>query len=264
MFPKWLATIRMSWQKQLAYKLNFLLLIIGPTVVFCFVKFNLWDAIYSLQGIEKIQGYTLQDMLNYQLWGMIVGFLGQGYNSMNLAEDIRLGRISTYLVYPFGFWPYHTASFVGFQILQVGVSIITLLILVAMGYLGDLAFGPLAQGFVFSLFVGFLWYQISFVLGLCAFWLEETWVLRVMFVTIAQFLSGSLLPLEIFPDWLVGLLRWTPFPYLTYVPVRIFMGNYEGSLLQATTILGVWLTVISLLLVWVWKRGLRLYTAAGM
>lgn len=264
MFDKWLATIRMSWQKQLAYKLNFVLLIIGPTVVFCFVKFNLWDAVYSLQGIETIQGYRLQDMLHYQLWGMIVGFLGQGYHNMNLAEDIRLGRISTYLVYPFGFWPYHTASFLAFQVLQIGVSIVTVAFLRLTGYLEAFAWTDLAQGFAFSLYVGFLWYQISFVLGLCAFWLEETWVLRVMFVTIAQFLSGSLLPLEIFPEQLVELLNWTPFPYMTYVPVKIFMGSYTGSLALAFGVLTAWLAAVSLVLHWVWGRGLRLYTAAGM
>ena len=31
---KWWATIRISWNKQLSYKLNFLLLVIGPSVVF--------------------------------------------------------------------------------------------------------------------------------------------------------------------------------------------------------------------------------------
>jgi ABC-2 type transport system permease protein len=261
---KWVATIRIAWQKQLVYKLNFLLLIIGPTVVFCFVKFNLWDAVFSLQGIDEIQGYRLSDMLHYQLWGMIVGFLGQGYNSMNLAEDIRLGRMSTYLVYPFGFWPYHTASFLAFQILQVGVSVLTVGFLRATGYLEALPLLPLITGFGFSLYVGFLWFQISFALGLCAFWLEETWVLRVMFVTVAQFLSGSLLPLEIFPSWLARGLRWTPFPYMTYVPVKIFMGSYAGSVGEAFLILSVWLALISLLVSWIWRRGLRLYTAAGM
>jgi ABC-2 type transport system permease protein len=43
---KWLATIRISWSRQLAYKLNFLLLVIGPTLVFFFVKYNLWRSIF--------------------------------------------------------------------------------------------------------------------------------------------------------------------------------------------------------------------------
>src|SRR5690606_15115581 len=98
---KWLQTIRISWTKQMAYKINFVLLIIGPTVVFFFIKYNLWSSIYGMEGVENIQGYDLPKMLTYQVWVMIVAFIAQGYNSMNLAEDIRLGRISSYLIYPF-------------------------------------------------------------------------------------------------------------------------------------------------------------------
>jgi ABC-2 type transport system permease protein len=228
---KWMATVRISWSKHLAYKLNFVLLVIGPTLVFFFVKFSLWKAIFSLEGVTTLQGYDLRRMLNYQAWTLLVGLLAQGYNSMNLAEDIRLGRISAYLVYPFGFWPFQTASFLAFQGLQLLVSAVTLLLL---------------------------------VVGLAAFWLEETWVLRVMFVTIAQFLSGAMMPLEVFPVWLESILQWSPFPYLTYVPAKMFMGEYSGSFAVAALILGLWLAVVSLGVNWVWRRGLRLYTAAGM
>ncbi|MFY7930314.1 MAG: ABC transporter permease [Oligoflexus sp.] len=261
---KWMATVRISWSKHLAYKLNFVLLVIGPTLVFFFVKFSLWKAIFSLEGVTTLQGYDLRRMLNYQAWTLLVGLLAQGYNSMNLAEDIRLGRISAYLVYPFGFWPFQTASFLAFQGLQLLVSAVTLLLLVVGGLLSGWSWPALLEGFVFSLLVGFFWYQISFLIGLAAFWLEETWVLRVMFVTIAQFLSGAMMPLEVFPVWLESILQWSPFPYLTYVPAKMFMGEYSGSFAVAALILGLWLAVVSLGVNWVWRRGLRLYTAAGM
>jgi len=82
---KWMATVRISWSKHLAYKLNFVLLVIGPTLVFFFVKFSLWKAIFSLEGVTTLQGYDLRRMLNYQAWTLLVGLLAQGYNSMNLA-----------------------------------------------------------------------------------------------------------------------------------------------------------------------------------
>lgn len=263
-WAKWWATIRISWSKTLAYKLNFLLLVIGPTLVFFFVKYNLWTAIYSLEGVSSIQGYSLDAMLHYQIWGLMVGFLVQGYNSMNLAEDIRLGRISSYLIYPFNFWPYQTASFIGFQGIQCGVAALSFSLLVLSGLLHDWTWFNLLSGSGFSLLMGLFWYQISYLIGLAAFWLEETWVLRVMFMTISQFLSGAIIPLEIYPSWLVAGLKWTPFPYLTYVPIKIFMGEYPGSLLEALGIVLFWLFAISLLGRLVWQRGIRLYTAAGM
>lgn len=261
---KWLQTIRIGWSNYLAYKLNFILLIIGPTLVFFFIKYNLWTAIYSMEGVDNIQGYDLQSMLKYQVWVMIVGFLGQSYHSMNLAEDIRLGRISSYLVYPFGFWSFHAANFIAIQGVQFIVATITFLAVWLAGIVEPESLTILIQGLCLSWVVGLLWFQISFIIGLAAFWLEETWVLRVMFTTVAQFFSGAIIPLELYPDWLRQLLNWTPFPYLTYAPVRLFMGEADGNFAISILILSAWLVFFSLLVRLVWRQGLRLYTAAGM
>jgi len=114
---KWLATMRVSWSNYMVYKFNFLFLIIGPVVVFFFIRYSLWNAIYHLEGITVLQGYTFEKMLAYQVWVMVVGFLGLGYNGMQLAQDIRLGRISAYLIYPFGFWQYHASRFMFFLVM---------------------------------------------------------------------------------------------------------------------------------------------------
>jgi ABC-2 type transport system permease protein len=267
---KWGATLRTWWARHLAYKLNFVLLIIGPSVVFFFIKLNLWRSIYlGAAGAGSaadvvIQGYDLAAMLRYQAWVMITAFLAQGFNSMNLAEDIRMGRISSYLIYPFSFWKYHAASFLAFQGIQLVVAAVTLAALTALGVLT--AYEPLAvlHGVLFASLVGALWFAVCFVLGLVAFWLEETWVLRVMFLTISSFASGAIVPLEIYPDWCARLLFMTPFPYMTFVPVRIFMSSYDGSILRAAAILVLWTVAAACVSAYLWRRGLKLYTAAGM
>lgn len=263
-WPKWGATIRIALARLLAYKLNFLLLVIGPVLVFFFIRYNLWAAIYHLQGITTLQGYTFEQMLAYQVWVMLVGFLGQGYNGNNLAEDIRLGRISAYLLYPFGFWQYHSSAFLAFQIVQCGVVALTLAAACFWGWVQLPVWSVLLNGFCFALTVGLFWFQLNFLLGILAFWLEETWVLRVMMVTITQFLSGALLPLELFPHWLQAGLTWLPFPYLTYVPVKILMGTYQGGLGLAYAVLLTWTLLLFAAARGFWRQGLRAYTAAGI
>lgn len=261
---KWLATFRINWSKQMAYKLNFLLLVLGPILVFFFIRYNLWSSIYQLQGVTEIQGYNRGQMLSYQAWVMIVALLAMGYSGMNLAEEIRLGRISAYLLYPFGFWPFHTASFLAFQWLQFFISFLTLSALLLRGWVLWPTPQGLFHGLLFSLCVSFFWYQANFLIGILAFWLEETWILRVMLITVAQFFSGSLIPLELFPSWLVDILQYLPFPYLTYVPVKIFMGTYTGSMPLAYSAILIWSLILSAVVYGVWRRGLRNYTAAGM
>ena len=156
----------MSLSNHLAYKLNFLLLVLGPVIVFFFIRYNLWYAIFHIEGITILQGYTFPKMLAYQVWVMIVGFLGLGFNSMNLAEDIRLGRISAYLIYPFGFWQFHFCSFVAFQGIQCVVSTITLISVLWVGWVKIISLEALVHGVLFSLCVGLFWFQVNFMIGI--------------------------------------------------------------------------------------------------
>lgn len=266
-FSKWWATFRVSWTQYMAYKLNFVLLVVGPVLVFFFIRYNLWKSIYTLEGIETLQGYDFATMLTYQVWVMIIGFLGQGYNGRNLAEDIRLGRISSYLIYPFSFWRFHAGNFLAFQGIQMLVSVVTLFAVVTQGWvsLNTAQQGlSIITGFLYTLCVGFFWFQMSYIIGIMAFWLDETWVIRIMMITVSQFFSGALLPLEIFPEALQKVLLYSPFPYLTHVPVKLFMGSYTGSLLTAYLMLGFWTAVLLLAGHLLWDKGIRNYTAAGI
>ncbi len=254
----------MSMIAFMAYKVNFFLIIIGPALVFFFIKYNLWSAIYSLKEGIQIQGYDFSEMINYQVWVLIVSLLSQGFFSSQLAEDIRLGRISSYLIYPFQFWQFHLASFLGFQTIQMAVAGFTILILFGSDLVQVPTWEILTSGLVMSFVVGLIWFSFQFLIGLSAFWLEETWVLRVILITVTQFLSGSILPLEFFPLWAKDLLSMTPFPYMTHVPVKIFMGAYEGSLPILVGILLLWLGIISLVCGLMWRSGLKRYSAAGM
>ena len=261
---KWLATIQICWAKYMAYKLNFALMVLAPVIIFFFIRYHLWSAIYGIQGVTHLQGYDFKAMLAYQVWVMIVGLLGMSFNNMNLAEDIRLGRISAYLIYPFGFWQYHSSSFIALELLQCLIAALAITLFALFHWVSIGSLSSLFYGFSFTLCVAVFWFQINFLIGILAFWMEETWVLRVMIVTISQFLSGAIFPLEIFPDALRQALLYSPFPYLTYVPVKLFMGQYTGSLSLAYAMVMLWFGVTLMLSQWLWRQGLKSYTAAGM
>jgi len=182
---------------------------------------------------------------------------------MNLSEDIRMGRISTYLIYPFNFWEFHTASFIGFQITQVFIALITFGAVALSGLIEVPMFTLLVKGFSYTLFISFLWFVMNYGIGLLAFWLEDTWILKVILMVISSFLSGAILPLDLFPPALVEILKWTPFPYLSYYPIKIFMG-VEPNYLFAIGVMTGWMALITYCNHLIWKKGMKLYTAAGM
>ena len=260
---KWISTIKISWVKYTAYKLNFFLTIIGPALVFFFVKYNLWSSIYKSKDGLVIQGYDFEQMIQYHLWAFIIALVASGFASWNLSDDIRLGRISSYLVYPFNFWEFHTASWIGFQCLQILISSLVLGLAIAFNIIALPSPQILLTGLVFTTFVSLFWFSLQYFSGLLSFWLEETWILRVILTIIATFLSGAIIPLDLFPSWLVTILNFTPFPYLAYYPIKIFQG-VEVDLLRGYIMIGSWTFCITLLNKITWNKGIKLYTAAGM
>jgi len=260
---KWMSTISVSWVKYTTYKLNFFLTILGPSLVFFLIKYNLWSSIYKTEENLLIKGYNFEQMIQYHLWAFLIALVASGFASWNLSDDIRLGRISSYLIYPFNFWEFHTASWMSFQILQTFIAGITLSLVVYFGVITLPITAILFKGFFFVSFVSLFWFSLQYLTGILAFWLEETWILRVLLSIIATFLSGAIIPLDLFPGWLQSILSFTPFPYLSYYPIKIFLGE-SVDLYHGFKMIGLWLIIVTVINRYVWKKGMNLYTAAGM
>ena len=262
-FLKWWQTIKISWAVQTAYRFNFIIIVAGPSLVFFFIKYNLWSSIYKDRPDAILQGYSFEKMITYHVWVLLVGLIGKGYASMNLSQDIRMGKISTYLIYPFNFWEFHTAGWISHQSLQILIALTTMGILIVTGLLPTPSSEAFIGGFFYSSLLGLFWFTLQYFLGLLAFWLEETWMLRVIVAIVSSFLSGAFIPLELYPDSVVNILEYTPFPWLTFYPVKIFMGEIPLQIHSILIILS-WTMLFIVLNHLTWKRGLKLYTAAGM
>ena len=261
-FSKWWQTFVVCWSKHTSYRLNFFLQIIGPSLVFFFVKYHLWSSIYQGRDDIVLKGYNLDSMITYHLFAMLVSLLGQGFATQNLSEEIRLGKITSYLIYPFEFWAFHTASFISFQVLQSIIFFITISCLTLFNIV-QIDMNSILTGFIYCQFIGFFWYCLQYMTGIIAFWLEETWILQVILRVLTSFLSGAIIPLELYPKFVVEILEYTPFPYLTYYAIKIFTGKIQLNP-SMIFILLFWIFIFCLINHFIWKRGIKNYTAAGM
>lgn len=261
---KWSATISVSLSRYMAYKTDFFLTLLAPSIVFVLINYNVWASIYFYRGGSAISGLSMSDMLRYQCAAFLVSLIIRSHRSWNLSEDIRLGRITSFLVYPFEAWKFHASEFLAFQLLQMVTVALALCVLILGGFLGAFAWSNLVTGILFSVLVSALWFALEFLFGIMAFWLEETWVIRVIFQLAAVFLSGAFIPLELFPPTVRHVLSFTPFPFITSVPANIMIGNPGVHLGSATLTLALWIALIALAGWITWRKGIRLYTAAGI
>lgn len=112
--------------------------------------------------------------------------------------------------------------------------------------------------FIVSAFLGYgvLW-SISFAVQTSAFWIVNVWSLNTIKDVFINVLSGSMIPLWFMPDWMNGVLRFTPFSSIYFTPVQIYLGELEiNEIFQRCLIQLLWIVILFSLgnLLWVMGR----------
>ena len=107
-------------------------------------------------------------------------------------------------------------------------------------------------------------FYIGFSLSLIGFWSPETWAPRFIFFIIVTFFSGWTFPLDILPQSIYEALKYFPFTYLIFFPVKIYLGTLNNfEMFSGLAICAIWTVIIYFLTKTFWLKGLRSYTAAG-
>jgi ABC-2 type transport system permease protein len=132
---------------------------------------------------------------------------------------------------------------------------------------GDIALGAVAIYMAFA-----MRFLLQYTLAMSAFWMERAGALEQMMFLPYLFLSGMIAPLGQYPSAMARVLYWTPFPYMVDFPARILIGEahrgaaaaaYAPPIGTGMAIVAGWIAVLLLINRWVWRRGLRHYSAMG-
>jgi ABC-2 type transport system permease protein len=121
--------------------------------------------------------------------------------------------------------------------------------------------------FITSLLIAmFIYFCLLMLTNFVPFWVPElSWGAQfLVIIVIVEFLSGSFFPLDVFPPLVYQILRFTPFPYLVFIPIKIYLGSFSMSLVLQSLGIGVaWGIILWKIMNYVWKKGLLVYDAVG-
>ena len=108
-----------------------------------------------------------------------------------------------------------------------------------------------------------LW-AISFAVQMTAFWLINIWSLITIKNVFVNVLSGSMIPLWFMPEWMAGVLNFTPFSSIYFTPVQIYLGQLSyGEIAFKCGVQLVWIMIIYLVGDMLWKKGQQKLTVQG-
>ena len=231
--------------------------------VILFIFLQLWRVTFGETGAERLGGLTLPQMLWYLAITEAIT-LSRPRVAAEVDQDVRTGALAVQLIRPLDYplsrlWTTMGERAVRFALnAAVGAAIVLLFVGPVSLCWGTLLLFPPALLAAFVLdFLGL------FLIGLCAFWLEDTSGIALLYSRIVMILGGMLLPLELFPEWSQPLLRALPFASIVYGPARLFVRPDAAFLADLLLRQGVAIAVLAAAVALVYRAGIGRIHANG-
>ncbi len=232
-------------------------------ILFVFMQGSLWTALIRT-GYAKV---TLKEMISFVVINSLVNYVTSFNAASNISNRVEDGSIATDLILPINFkWKLFFEN-IGenfFDVIFSGVSGLT----VALILYGTAAPAGLWQFAAFLLTVSFgilISHQIIYLFGLSAFWIIKPWYISFLTGALTKLFGGVVIPLWLYPDWLVTISNFLPFRFITYEPIQIYLGKHNGFQSLECVIMQVfWILLLLIVEKVIWtKASKKIFVQGG-
>ncbi|MEK7559115.1 MAG: ABC-2 family transporter protein [Patescibacteria group bacterium] len=261
---KYYIIARNTWDEVFTYRASFVMWRVRNIIQLLSIYF-LWSVV--LPPGKTLLGYSQSLMLTYILGTSLLDSIVLSSRTYIVGEEINNGNLMNFLLRPINYFAYWFAKDAGDKLMNICFSAVELtlifLVLRPPFFLQTNIFYIFF--FICSVILSlFNYFFLNFLLGLIGFWSPEVWAPRFIFITVLGFFAGSLFPLDILPNAVYNIMKFLPFFYLLYFPLKVYLGQL--SFLEITSgllISSFWAFGIYFLVNIIWKKGLKSYTAYG-
>lgn len=226
------------------------------------VHFFLWRAVYSSVpgGVEQgvIRGMGFNQTFLYVSLAAAIGVLLRTWIDWEMSWQIRTGDIIMFFFKPIDYMTMMWSSSTGFMIGNL-ITITVPSFLIVFGVFGARVDVGLNIVFFLCALAGssLLTFLLDFLVGVTCFWSQSVWGISVAKDMIIVFLSGALMPLTFYPEALLSVIKWLPFPYMYNLPLTILTAKASEPLIWARG-LGIqvfWIFAVFLFVKFVFVRA---------
>lgn len=206
------------------------------------------------------------DVSAYFLATFVVRTLTGSFVSRQINLEIRDGTLSARLMRPVHPLVAYVAETVGAFPVRLVVSVPAFVALVSV-FGGTALSGDPALWLLFAVALAGAWalsLLVSLAVGALAFFIDQSDKVMDAYLAGLFVLSGYLVPVELFPPALRGVLDALPFRYQIGLPVELLLGEHgraEGFALVARQ--WVFVAAFAALTITLWRRGVRRFAAFG-
>lgn len=262
---KYLAIFKISWETRLAYRFDFF---IGRfrNIMILVVLYYVWNALS--RGVGGFAGYEREELFAYVFGAIILRSVILGSQSRRIAMEINDGTFSKYLVQPVNyFWLvfWRDLADKSLNLLSAILEIAIFILITGAPVFLQTNSVNLLLLLISVIFAFILYFILSYLMSLIAFWSREAMGPRFLFEWFLELASGIYFPLNILPIVFFTFLSFLPFAYIIYFPLRIYLGKADGHDIASGLLLPIiWIAALGFFTRFVWIRGLKRYTGEGI
>lgn len=262
---KYMAVARITMVNILRFRWE---IIIGQTrtILLLITLFFLWNNVYGSN--QTLFNFTHVEILTY----VIVAAVARQIVTVSATEQIAgelqsWGKFFSYLLKPIGYFRYwFTVDAVYKMINLFLILMVVWLFLKIFNFSIMLPTNPYLILLFLTLVViaALIYFYIGIIISTIGFWTSHVWGLQFLVVLTLEFSAGAYFPIDVLPETIQRIIKFTPFPYLLYFPIKIYLGKL--TTVQALEIIFlslIWLVAIFLVAKFIWNKGLKSYEAWG-
>jgi len=244
------------------YELNYKFYVVFKlffNIIPLIITLLIWNALYN-SNTDITTILSQNSMIGYIIFANIA-YNVISVDAYEISSDIKDGNLNQYLLKPIHyiknkFMLYLSKFIFNFILYFFPIGIFCCFYSISLSKL-LMFFSLLFVSFLISFF-------INCILSLLAFWFMDVSALFSMLSFIMSFLAGTLIPIDLMPDFLKQISFFLPFRYLGYETASIlfFEKNYNEFLV---ILLGgiIWTVILYIISKILWKKGIKIYGAYG-
>ncbi|MCW6653564.1 ABC-2 family transporter protein [Aerococcaceae bacterium NML210727] len=260
--------IHSAWKTRMAYGANVIVWIFADIFQVISMLF-IWYIIYTQGSQESINGFNFNSVLLYTIMANLTVNLYQLDVDFIIAEEISSGEIVNNFIRPISYVKRLIAESMGtlfFDVLFLLVPIVSGLILYT--HFTKIDFGVTIESVALytvalslSIVINFI---LSFMIGMAAFYVNYIWGFITLKGAFMMLVTGQLFPLTFLPEWIVGILKLTPFYYMNFGPVSILLNRFSRQAAwHLIGIQGLWCVILAGIAHVVWQSAQKRLSVNG-
>ena len=255
---------QVNWAEQWQYRANLIMYLLY-WLVSPIIYLAVWTSIANSKG--DVKGFTANDFITYYMTLLIVDQITSNIVIYSFGYKIQDGTLSGELIRPIH--PLLTNALIN----NIAFKALTIMGLIPVWIVLFFLFKPdfssvtlngillAAPAAVMGFFIGYL---LSASITSLAFWTTRVYSIHEFYYALILLFSGQFVPLTLMPKLVQDIAQYLPFQLLIYFPVQLILGNLSSAqIMQGYMMAGIWFVISLTLFTFVWRNGVKRFSAVG-